>query len=79
MPLPREDYDDQILSPWAGKGVKFPGYAQGVLKLQFDWYIYTLRENGEPRTHWNSAEMAKVRPKNIDKVSRRQGKAFLFD
>ena len=51
----------------------------GMLKLQFDGYIYKERENSEPRTDWNSAEMAKVSHKNTDKVSRRQGKAFLFD
>ena len=37
------------------------------------------RENSEPRTDWDSAEMAKVRLKNIDKVSERQGKSSLFD
>ena len=56
----------------------YPGGGGGMLKLQFDWHINILRENSEPRTHWSSAEMAKVRHKNTDKVSRRQGKAFLF-
>ena len=37
------------------------------------------RKNSEPTTHCNSAEMAKVHHKNTDKVSRRQGKAFLHD
>ena len=36
-------------------------------------------KNREPTTHWNSAEMAEVCHNNTDKVSRRQGKAFLFD
>ena len=43
------------------------------------WKINTTERNSEPTTHWNSAEMAKVCHKKTDKVSRRQGKEFLFD
>ena len=36
-------------------------------------------ENSESKTNWNRTETAKIRHRNTNKVSRRQGKAFLFD
>ena len=37
-------------------------------------------KNSENKTHWNRTELAKLRHKNSDKVSRRQGNMFfIFD
>ena len=33
----------------------------------------------EPKTHWNCTEMAKIWYTNTGKISRRQGKLFLFN
>ena len=42
-------------------------------------YKTVARGNSESKTHRNRAEMTKIHHTNTDKVSRRQGKVFLFN